>query len=42
MIMTQERRKMLDDAIQEEIRRNGCNMLSDEELETVAKFLGVN
>ena len=40
--MTKERREMLEDAIQEEIRRHGCNMLSDEELETVAKFLGIN
>ena len=40
--MTKERRKMLEDAIQEEIKRYGCHMLSDEELETVAKFLGVN
>ena len=40
--MTKERREMLEDAIQEEIRRYGCHMLSDEELETVAKCLGLN
>ena len=40
--MTKERREMLEDAIQEEIKRHGCHMLSDEELEIVAKFLGVN
>lgn len=40
--MTKERREILEDAIQEEIIRHGCNMLSDEDLETVAKCLGVN
>lgn len=40
--MTKERREILEDAIHEEIMRHGCNMLSDEELETVAKCLGVN
>jgi len=40
--MTKQRREILEDAIQEEIMRHGCNMLSDEELETIAKCLGVN
>lgn len=40
--MTKERREILEDAIQEEIMRHGCNMLSDEGLETVARLLGVD
>jgi DNA-binding transcriptional regulator YbjK len=40
--MTPERRETLEDAIQEEIKRHGCHALSDEELETVARCLGVN
>lgn len=39
--MTKERRKILEDAILEEIRRNGVYTLSDDDLETVAKCLGV-
>jgi len=40
--MKKERREILEDAIQEEINRHGCHMLSDEDLEIVAKILGVN
>lgn len=40
--MTKERREILEDAIQEEIKRHGCYSLSDEDLEIVAKLLGVN
>lgn len=40
--MTKERREILEDAIQEEIIRHGCYSLSDDDLETVAKILGVN
>lgn len=42
MIMTKERRVILEDAIIEEINRHGCYMLSDEDLETVARCLGVD
>jgi hypothetical protein len=40
--MTKEERERLEDAVAEEIKRQGWYLLSDEELETVAKFLGVN
>ena len=40
--MTKEKREILEDAIQEEIKRHGCYMLSDDDLEAVAKILGVN
>lgn len=39
--MTKERREILEDAILEEINRNGVYTLPDEDLETVAKCLGI-
>ena len=40
--MTKERRIILEDAILEEINRYGVYTLSDEDLETIAKCLGVD
>lgn len=40
--MTKERRIILEDAILWEVTRNGVYTLSDEDLETVARCLGVN
>lgn len=40
--MTKERRVILEDAILEEIRRYGVYTLSDEDLETIARCLGVD
>lgn len=40
--MTKERRVILEDAILEEINRHGVYTLSDENLEVIAKCLGVD
>ena len=40
--MTKERRVILEDAILEEIKRHGVYTLSDEDLETIARCLGVD
>lgn len=40
--MTKERRVILEDAILEEINRHGVYTLSDEDLEVIARCLGVD
>ena len=39
--MTKEERERLEDAVIEEIYRHGCTSMSDEDLETIAKVLGL-